>query len=166
MTQPGTTAAPKADAAEAATIPPAVISYRPELDGLRALAVLLVIGHHLGIDSGVLPSGFLGVDIFFVISGYVITASILRHGAQPLRPFLLGFYRRRVQRLAPALVLCVAVTALLSCLVIPDPGPSLRTGAAALFGLSNLELHHQASDYFGTDAALNTFTQTWSLGVE
>ena len=166
MTQPGTTDALKADAAGAETIPPAVISYRPELDGLRALAVLLVIGHHLGTESGVLPSGFLGVDIFFVISGYVITASILRHGDQPLQAFLLGFYRRRVQRLAPALVLCVAVTALLSCLVIPDPGPSLRTGAAALFGLSNVELHHQASDYFGTDAALNTFTQTWSLGVE
>ncbi len=143
-----------------------MISYRPEIDGLRALAVLLVIGHHLGAERGFLPSGFLGVDIFFVISGYVITASILRHGAQPLRPFLLGFYRRRVQRLAPALVLCVAVTGLLSCLVIPDPGPSLQTGAAALFGLSNLELHRQASDYFGTDSALNTFTQTWSLGVE
>ncbi|MFZ0406551.1 MAG: acyltransferase family protein [Cyanobium sp.] len=140
--------------------------YRAEIDGLRALAVLLVIGHHLGSDHGFLPSGFLGVDIFFVISGYVITASIQRRGAQPLRPFLLGFYRRRLQRLAPALVLCVAVTGLLSCLVIPDPGPSLQTGAAALFGLSNLELHRQASDYFGTDSALNTFTQTWSLGVE
>ncbi len=166
MTQPGTTGGPGGGDARGATIPPAVISYRPEIDGLRALAVLLVIGHHLGTERGFLPSGFLGVDIFFVISGYVITASILRRGAQPLRPFLLGFYRRRVQRLAPALVLCVAVTGLLSCLVIPDPGPSLRTGAAALFGLSNLELHRQASDYFGTDAALNTFTQTWSLGVE
>jgi peptidoglycan/LPS O-acetylase OafA/YrhL len=147
-------------------VPPAVISYRSEIDGLRALAVLLVIGHHLGADRGFLPSGFLGVDIFFVISGYVITASILRHGAQPLRPFLMGFYRRRVQRLAPARVLCLAVTGLLSCLVIPDPGPSLQTGAAALFGLSNLELHRQASDYFGTDSSLNTFIQTWSLGVE
>ena len=166
MTQPGMTGAPGAGDARGATVPPVVISYRPEIDGLRALAVLLVIGHHLGAERGFLPSGFLGVDIFFVISGYVITASILRHGAQPLRPFLLGFYRRRLQRLAPALVLCVAVTGLLSCLVIPDPGPSLQTGAAALFGLSNLELHRQASDYFGTDAALNTFTQTWSLGVE
>ncbi len=166
MTQPGTPGAPGTGEVPAATHHPPVTSYRPEIDGLRALAVLLVIGHHLGGEVGFLPSGFLGVDIFFVISGYVITASILRHGAQPLQPFLLGFYRRRLQRLAPALVACVAVTALLSCLVIPDPGPSLRTGAAALFGLSNVELHRQAGDYFGTDAALNTFTQTWSLGVE
>ncbi len=166
MSQPGTTGAPGTGAPREASNHAAVISYRPEIDGLRALAVLLVIGHHLGADRGVLPSGFLGVDIFFVISGYVITASLQRHAGQSLGPFLLGFYRRRVQRLAPALVLCVAVTALLSCLVIPDPGPSLQTGAAALFGLSNLELHRQAGDYFGTDAALNTFTQTWSLGVE
>lgn len=166
MSQPGTAGTKGTGAPREASHQPPVITYRPEIDGLRALAVLLVIGHHLGADRGVLPSGFLGVDIFFVISGYVITASLQRHAGQSLGPFLLGFYRRRVQRLAPALVLCVAVTALLSCLVIPDPAPSLQTGAAALFGLSNLELHRQAGDYFGTDAAFNTFTQTWSLGVE
>lgn len=138
--------------------------YRSEIDGLRALAVLAVIVNHL--SERWLPGGFLGVDVFFVISGYVITASIVGRGPQPLRPFLAGFYRRRVQRLAPALIVCVAITALLTCLFVPDPTASLLTGATALFGVSNLYLQHQASDYFGSDAALNTFTQTWSLGVE
>lgn len=138
--------------------------YRPEIDGLRALAVLAVIVNHLSPQW--LPGGFLGVDIFFVISGYVITASMVGRGPQPLGQCLAGFYRRRIQRLAPALITCVAITALLTCLFVPDPTASLLTGATALFGMSNLYLQHQATDYFGSDAALNTFTQTWSLGVE
>ena len=144
--------------------PTVAASYRSEIDGLRALAVLAVIANHL--SNSWLPGGFLGVDIFFVISGYVITASIVGRGPLPLGPFLAGFYGRRVQRLAPALITCVSITALLTCLFVPDPTECLLTGATALFGVSNLYLHQQATDYFGSDAALNTFTQTWSLGVE
>lgn len=144
--------------------PAATACYRGEIDGLRALAVLAVIVYHL--SSTWLPGGFLGVDVFFVISGYVITASIVGRGPQPLGPFLTSFYQRRVQRLAPALIACVSLTALLTCLFVANPTECLLTGATALFGVSNFYLHQQVTDYFGTDAALNTFTQTWSLGVE
>ncbi len=139
-------------------------TYRPEIDGLRAIAVLAVIANHF--SKELLPSGYLGVDVFFVISGYVITASLARRPSPGLRPLLLGFYARRIRRLVPALLLCVLLTGLAICLVNPNPGISLLTGATALFGLSNLYLHQLAIDYFGLAAEFNVFTHTWSLGVE
>jgi len=139
-------------------------TYRPEIDGLRAVAVLAVIAHHL--ERSLLPSGFLGVDIFFVISGFVICGSLASRPASDLRSFLLTFYARRVRRLVPALLVCVLLTGLLFSLVNPSPARNLDTGIWALFGLSNLSLHNQALDYFGLSADLNPFTQTWSLGVE
>ena len=138
--------------------------YRPAIDGLRALAVLAVIVNHL--DLGLLPSGFLGVDIFFVISGCVITASLRRQPGSSLADLLAGFYARRLRRLVPALLLMLVVGALLICLVDPRPHASLRTGLAALVGFSNVELLQQATDYFARSAQLNVFTHTWSLGVE
>ena len=139
-------------------------SYRPEIDGLRGLAVLAVVINHL--NHSWLKGGFLGVDIFFVISGYVITASINGRLNQPIGLFLGEFYRRRVQRLAPALITCIAITGLLTCLFVTDPSSSLITGATALFGVSNIYLLQESTNYFGLDASLNTFTQTWSLGIE
>ena len=138
--------------------------YRHEIDGLRAIAVLAVILNHLHEDW--LPGGFLGVDVFFVISGYVITASIEGRAGTGLGPFLKAFYRRRVQRLAPALVCCIALTGLLTCLFVNDPASSLFTGATALLGVSNLYLLGESTNYFSADAGYNTFLQTWSLGVE
>jgi peptidoglycan/LPS O-acetylase OafA/YrhL len=79
---------------------------------------------------------------------------------------LSSFYSRRVKRLIPALVLFVAVTSILICLVNPDPSDSLRTGLAALFGVSNLYLREQATNYFAASTQLNAFTHTWSLGIE
>ena len=138
--------------------------YRPEIDGLRALAVISVIIDHF--DKALLPSGYLGVDIFFVISGYVISSSLYNNSARHFADFIVGFYSRRVKRLVPALILCVLSTSLLICLFDPNPGGSLRTGERALFGLSNIFLLKQATDYFGASAQLNAFTHTWSLGVE
>ena len=138
--------------------------YRAEIDGLRALAVVGVILNH--IDDRLLPSGYLGVDIFFVISGFVITASLTRRPARSLGDLLLGFYSRRLKRLVPALLVFVVVVGILSCLVIPRPHTALRTGISALLGFSNIYLHGQATDYFGTATKLNPFTHTWSLGVE
>ena len=138
--------------------------YRHEIDGLRAIAVLAVILNHLHEDW--LPGGFLGVDVFFVISGYVITASIEGRAGTGLGPFLKAFYRRRVQRLAPALVCCIALTGLLTCLFVNNPASSLITGATALVGVSNLYLLGESTNYFSADASYNTFLQTWSLGVE
>lgn len=138
--------------------------YRPEIDGLRALAVIAVIINHLHKD--ILPSGYLGVDIFFVISGYVITSSLVNRPSTSFIDFLTGFYLRRVKRLVPALLLCVFITGILICLFDPQPIVSLQTGIASLFGVSNMYLLQQATDYFGDVAELNAFTQTWSLGVE
>ena len=140
------------------------MKYRPEIDGLRAVAVISVIINHFNNDF--LPSGYLGVDIFFVISGYVITASLYETSDRNFSEFFLGFYSRRVKRLVPALILCVLITSLLICLFDKTPNASLRTGIASLFGVSNLYLLKQATDYFGMSAQLNVFTHTWSLGVE
>ncbi|MGO9487184.1 MAG: acyltransferase family protein [Rhodomicrobium sp.] len=139
-------------------------AYRPEIDGLRALAVIAVIINHF--DKSILPSGYLGVDIFFVVSGFVISSSLADYRSKNFGDFLLGFYVRRIKRLIPALVLVVVVTGVLICLFNPTPKASLNTGMAALFGLSNFELLKQSADYFGVATELNVFAHTWSLGVE
>jgi peptidoglycan/LPS O-acetylase OafA/YrhL len=141
-----------------------VAPYRREVDGLRAVAVLAVIINHL--NKNILPAGYLGVDVFFVISGYVITSSLAHRPNRGFREFLATFYARRVKRLIPALTLCVAVSGVLICLFDPDPVFSMRTGIASLFGLSNVYLLKQATDYFGSSTELNIFTHTWSLAVE
>ena len=112
------------------------------------------------------PGGYLGVDVFFVISGYVITASLAHRSTSSAGTFLLGFYERRIKRLTPALVCCVVLTAAVLCMFDPTPQGYLRTGQAALFGFSNVALYQNSLDYFGHGAELDTFTQTWSLGVE
>jgi len=140
------------------------MTYRKDIDGLRALAVVAVILNHF--EDTLLPSGFLGVDVFFVISGYVITVSLSNNVGKSLSDLLAGFYVRRIKRLVPALVLCVAVTSIAIGLFDPIPKFSIRTGIAALAGLSNVYLNRHATDYFGGAASLNVFTQTWSLGVE
>jgi peptidoglycan/LPS O-acetylase OafA/YrhL len=144
--------------------PPPKSTYRPEIDGLRAFAIIAVIINHF--DKDLLPSGYLGVDIFFVISGYVITSSLISRKYKNLGDFLLGFYSRRVKRILPALVLCVVITSILICLFNPAPRISIITGISALFGFSNLYLLQQSTDYFAASTELNVFTQTWSLGVE
>lgn len=153
-----------APAASTRPAPTPAIPYRPEIDGLRAVAVLAVILHHF--SNQLLPGGYLGVDVFFVISGYVITASLAARRSSSLSDLLLGFYGRRIRRLLPALLVCVLITAVLLCLVNPDPGMMLGVGWRSLFGLSNLTLYHLAVDYFRPAIALHPFAQTWSLGVE
>jgi peptidoglycan/LPS O-acetylase OafA/YrhL len=142
--------------------------YRPEIDGLRAIAVSSVIVYH--VNNELLPGGFLGVDIFFVISGYVITAMLAKQDQTSIVTFLVSFYSRRIKRLIPALVVCVLITSLLGTLFI-DPqsthhSHSIKAGFLSLFGLSNLYFFKNATDYFGTSAQLNLFIHTWSLGVE
>lgn len=138
--------------------------YRPEIDGLRAFAVIAVIINHFNKD--ILPGGYLGVDIFFVISGYVITSSLLGRPSKDFKDFISGFYERRIKRLVPALSIFVLITSIAICLLNPLPGMSLRTGVTSLFGLSNIFLFQQSTDYFAQSTELNVFTHTWSLGVE
>ncbi len=144
-------------------------SYRLDIQGLRALAVLAVIINHF--SKTLLPNGFLGVDIFFVISGFVITSLLSETAETPFRNFITIFYERRIKRLFPSLILCVVLTALVSMLFIAPwqnlyYGPAWHTGFASLAGLSNMYLLSLSVDYFGGSAELNPFTQTWSLGVE
>jgi peptidoglycan/LPS O-acetylase OafA/YrhL len=138
--------------------------YRPEIDGLRAFAVVAVIINHFNKD--LLPSGYLGVDIFFVISGYVITASLAGRESKNFLDFLTGFYERRIKRLVPALVVFVLVTSVLISFFNPDPGGALEIGWKSLFGVSNISLYGSSTDYFAQSTELNPFTHTWSLGVE
>ena len=138
--------------------------YRPEIDGLRAIAVCAVILNHL--NPYFLTSGFLGVDIFFVISGYVITSSLSNYKEKSLFNFLIKFYSNRVKRLIPALFFTVVVSGILLGLVSPNNEQSLKTGIYSLYGLSNIYLYQISSDYFSPKIIYNAFMHTWSLGAE
>lgn len=138
--------------------------YLPEIDGLRALAVISVIINHF--NKQLLPNGYLGVDIFFVISGYVITSSIFSRRNSEFKEFIISFYTRRLKRLMPSLLIFIFITLLFTLFVDPNPQFSIRTGFFSLFGMSNIYLYLQSTDYFGSAAELNTFTHTWSLGIE
>jgi peptidoglycan/LPS O-acetylase OafA/YrhL len=138
--------------------------YRPEIDGLRAFAVVAVIINHFNKD--LLPSGYMGVDIFFVISGYVITSSLADRKSKNFLDFLIGFYERRIKRLVPTLVVFVLITSVLISLFNPEPGVALGLGWRSLFGISNISLYRASTNYFAESTELNPFTHTWSLGVE
>ncbi|MFM7269142.1 MAG: acyltransferase family protein [Cyanobium sp.] len=142
--------------------------YRAEIDGLRALALIAVLLHHL--SKAHFAYGYLGVDIFFVISGYVVTQSLALRKEPSVASFLSGFYWRRWRRLWPALALMIVIVSLLWAVVgspIDDLYvPAFRTGLTALFGVSNLYLYRQGSTYFGLNDDYNPFLHTWSLGVE
>ena len=138
--------------------------YRPEIDGLRAFAVITVIINHFNKD--ILPGGYLGVDIFFVISGFVISSSLYQRPSKDFKDFIIGFYERRIKRLIPALSIFVLITSILISLFNPSPEQTLKTGITSLFGLSNIYLFNQSIDYFAQSTTLNAFTHTWSLGVE
>jgi len=142
----------------------AKLSYRADIDGLRAIAVLAVIASHL--PEKFLPSGFLGVDVFFAISGFVVTASLLNQRRTGLSQLYVGFLARRVKRLLPALAVCVAVSGFVVLASDPFPRHSVQTGLAALFGFANVVLFFFELDYFSPSSIFNAFTHTWSLGVE
>lgn len=145
---------------------PIKAAYRADIDGLRGLAVLAVIVNHF--NESLLHSGFFGVDIFFVISGFVVSASVasrLQKG-ESFRQFVSEFYWRRALRLLPALFFFCAVVAVALCLFSPVPGKGLVTGLASLFGLSNFYIYGQSMDYWSQQSGLNPFLHTWSLGVE
>ncbi len=137
------------------------------IDALRALAVLSVVVYHL--DSAWLPGGFAGVDIFFVISGYVVTRTFDAHGHEKLFSFIAGFYARRARRILPALLVCLVVTVTVDALVVPQAWLSshnFATARYALLGLSNVYLARHQESYFSPRIEFNPYAHTWSLGVE
>jgi len=138
--------------------------YRKEIDGLRAVAVLPVILFHAGFDT--FSGGYVGVDIFFVISGYLITSIILKERSEN-NFTLLGFYERRARRILPALSLVMLCCIPFAWLwMIPNDfdkfGQSLI--ATSFFG-SNI-LFWQESGYFAGPAELKPLLHTWSLAVD
>lgn len=143
---------------------------RLEIQGLRAVAVLMVVAFHAGLP---VPGGFTGVDVFFVISGYVITALLLREAGIAGRIRIGRFYTRRARRLLPALALVVFVTVVLSFLLQTTISPfggqllTAKTALAALFSVSNAYLYTVPVDgYFAARSHDNPLLHTWSLGVE
>ena len=141
--------------------------YVAGIDGLRALAVLSVLAYHT--REVLLPGGFVGVDVFFVISGFVVTASVSHWPLDSLFGFQLRFYARRIIRIIPALLVCLLVTALVHSLVVPAVWLSNlapKTANAAFFGFSNMVLAFNRDNYFSPTAVFNPFVHTWSLGVE
>ena len=138
------------------------LDYRHDIDGLRAIAVLAVLGFHL--DPELLPGGFQGVDMFFVVSGYVITRLIVSSGAAfSFR----DFYRRRFLRLFPALcVTAIATMAAAYPLYAAHDYTTLGWSAlASIFGVSNIFFYGHI-DYLNDNTAIHPLLHTWSLGVE
>ena len=140
--------------------------FRSDVEGLRGLAVAIVVLFHAGL-AGVI-GGFIGVDVFFVISGFLITGLLLREHERTGRIALPQFYARRVRRLLPAAVVVLGVTLVVSLNVVaPLDRPSVGLdGAAAALSIGNIRFALAAGDYFTNVAAPSPFLHFWSLAVE
>jgi peptidoglycan/LPS O-acetylase OafA/YrhL len=138
-------------------------AFRTDIEGLRALAVLPILLFHL--DPSWMPGGFAGVDIFFVISGYLITGQILKAGTS--RFSFLQFYGRRIRRLFPALAVTVAVTLAVSWrLLSPEDFKALAwSSIASLLGVANIHFFLSV-DYFNDSSLLHPLLHVWSLSLE
>ncbi|TCU25266.1 acyltransferase family protein [Rhizobium laguerreae] len=139
-------------------------SYRPDIDGLRAIAVTMVILYHFGF--GGTPGGFIGVDVFFVISGFLI-ASILRTDYLSGKVTLTGFIERRIRRIAPALLAVLAVCSFLAFIIfmtddLKSFGKSLVSAAILR---SNINFMREVG-YFDTSVWTKPLLHTWSLSIE
>ncbi|HGM4923238.1 TPA: acyltransferase family protein [Serratia marcescens] len=138
--------------------------YRKDIDGLRAIAILLVVLYHAGIKQ--ISGGFIGVDIFFVISGFLIGGILHREHSQGQFSYL-NFYSRRIKRIAPALLFMLTVISVIAAFYLSPlemKDFSLFSGATIL-SVPNIILWHK-TNYFSPNAELNPLLMTWSLGVE
>lgn len=143
---------------------PGGASYRPEIDGLRAIAVGGVVAHHTGL--GIVPGGFTGVDVFFVISGYLITGIIAAEMAAG-RFSQWRFLERRIRRIVPALAAMLAVTAVAAWAILTpeDFRPFSQSLTAASLFASNL-LFVRETGYFDSVEGMQPLLHTWTLGME
>lgn len=140
-------------------------SYRREIDGLRACAVVPVVLFHLG--AGWLPGGFLGVDVFFVISGFLITRILLRDIEAGTFSFT-EFMVRRILRIVPALLTMIVATLVVTWFFVfrPDQPTIGRQAVAALLSVANIYFWRMTGDYWGPQAEQSPLLHTWSLSVE
>ena len=140
--------------------------FRLDIQGVRAIAVLLVVANHIA--PGALPGGYIGVDVFFVVSGYLITTLLVREAESSERISLGGFYARRARRILPAATVVTIATAIASLLTLA----LLRTQAVltdavwATFFAANVRLASTGTDYFAQGQPPSPLRHYWSLAVE
>ena len=143
------------------------INYFPHIDGLRAIAVISVVLHHLSVN--LMPGGYVGVDIFFVISGYLISGIIINEIKEGKFKFS-NFYERRVRRIFPALFAVLISISIFGFFVfLPSDYNSILKGiSASIFFISNIFFWRELSDgYFAAmDIGINPVLHMWSLSVE
>jgi peptidoglycan/LPS O-acetylase OafA/YrhL len=140
------------------------MNYKPEIDGLRAVAILLVVIYHAGL--GYLPGGYIGVDVFFVISGYLIT-TIINQEIDSGKFSIAKFYERRIRRIAPALIVVLLISIVISLIVLP-PNSLLnfsKSLIATTLASSNI-LFLKTIGYFDSSTELKPLIHTWSLSLE
>ena len=140
--------------------------FRPDVEGLRALAIVAVVGYHVGLP--LFGGGFVGVDVFFVISGFLITGLLVAEAQSGGHVSLARFWARRARRLLPAATLVLAVVAVASWFALPrldHRSVGIDVSASALY-VSNLRFAAQATDYLAAEAAPSPVLHFWSLGVE
>ena len=140
--------------------------FRPDLEGLRAIAVVLVLLYHAGVPG--VTGGYVGVDVFFVLSGFLITGLLIRELDTTGTISLAGFYARRARRLLPAAALLILVTVVASTVVLSPlrVGEVAKDGIAAALYTSNLRFAFQATDYLQSELPPSPLLHLWSLGVE
>ncbi|MGH7656940.1 MAG: acyltransferase family protein, partial [Gemmatimonadales bacterium] len=140
--------------------------YRPDIEGLRAIAVLLIVAFHAGVPG--FTGGFVGVDVFFVLSGYLITWLLVDEAERTGTINLGRFYARRARRLLPALALVLIVTLAVTALLYApyEQRVLAKTWAATAFYASNIHFASDAMNYHGAAAETNPLLHTWSLSVE
>ncbi|MES1169296.1 MAG: acyltransferase, partial [Leifsonia sp.] len=138
---------------------------RADIQGMRALAVLMVVAFHAGLD---VPGGYTGVDVFFVISGFVITAMLLRELSGTGRVSFAAFYSRRIRRILPASALAISFVALASTLAISPAAQATtaHTGMAGSVFVANVFLARARNGYFDVLPTSNPLLHIWSLSVE
>lgn len=141
-------------------------AYRPELDGLRTFAVVVIIFYHARVDG--IDGAFIALDLFFVLSGFLVTNVVMTEIDERGTLDLGRYYARRVRRLLPAAVVAIVGICLLFVLVSSEPQrvAFVRQGQAALVYLANWQFIAEANDYFVADATASPFMHFWSLSVE
>jgi peptidoglycan/LPS O-acetylase OafA/YrhL len=142
------------------------LGFRADIEGLRAIAILLVVAAHAGVPW--LAGGYVGVDVFFVLSGYLITGLLVQEVQRRGRVRLGEFYARRLRRLLPALLtMIVGVGCVAALLIAPfEQLQQAESARAATLWLSNMWFALLKLEYFGAEVTTNLFLHTWSLGVE
>ena len=145
--------------------PKNTVEFRPDIEGLRGIAILLVLLFHAGLPWT--PGGFVGVDVFFVISGFLITGKLWRESQQPGGLSITKFYAWRIRRLLPAALVAVAIVTLVGLLIAAPLNRSelAADGAASALSIANMRFISSV-DYFAPTASPSPFLHFWSLSVE